>query len=224
LGRDLEIYQETRHGSTINRMELSAVISAMKRVIALCNEITVTRAMILTDSSYVNDNKNRAEPWRKNKWRNMYGRPVENSDLWQEFLSVRQKVRCRLDVDFIKGKSNPATKYVDKLAKQAAKELVGKRDSGYQKGKVARSKTVGVSRLYDLENDIERIRVYRYRNVSRLNSPLYKVDFEILDDTDNTIPEHKFHAYTKGQISRHGIYDVNFTATGNFPMFEITEE
>ncbi|MCA9361562.1 hypothetical protein KC845_03325 [Candidatus Kaiserbacteria bacterium] len=224
LDREFEVYKETRNGSTINRMELSAVISAMRRVISLCTEIDVTRAMILTDSSYVNDNKNRAETWRKNKWQKFDGSPVENSDLWQEFLSVRQKVRCSFDINFIKGKSNPATKYVDKLAKEAAKAALGKRDSGYQKGKVARAKTAGTSRLYDLGNESERIRIYGYQSRGRGVTQLYKVKFEILDENDTAIEDHKFFAYTKSSISRHGIYTVNFVTNATFPMFEIIEE
>jgi len=223
LEREFEVYQETRNGSTINRMELNAVISAMRRTIVLCTEIDVTRAIILTDSSYVNDNKNRAETWRKNKWKKFDGSPAENSDLWQEFLSVRQKVRCSLDINFIKGKSNPATKYVDKLAKEAAKATVGKRDTGYQKGKVARAKTSGTSRLYDLGNESERIRIYRYRSKGRGATEMYKVDFEILDESDKAIEDHKFHAYTKSSISRHGVYDVSFITNSSFPMFETNE-
>lgn len=221
IERELEVYQETRNGSTISRMELSAVISAMRRTIILCTEIDVTRVIILTDSSYVNENKNRAETWRKNRWQKFDGSPAENHDLWQEFLSVRQKLRCSLDINFIKGKSNPATKYVDKLAKEAAKAMAGKRDTGYQKGKVARPKTSGVSRPYDIGNESERVLVYRYRHFGRGSSEKYKVYFEILDENDTAIADHKFFAFTKGSISRHGIYDVKFLSDTKFPMFEI---
>jgi ribonuclease HI len=222
--KELEIYKETRNGSTINRMELSAVISAMRKVITLCNEIDVTRVIILTDSGYVNDNKNRAETWRKDKWRKADGSPADNDDLWQEFLSVRQKVRCSLDIDFVKGKSNPATKYVDKLAKQAAKEALGKRDTGYQSGKVSRSQLRGKSHPYDLGNKTERIKVYRYGIRGRNTTQIYRVIFEIIDEDDKAIEDHKFFAYTKSSVSRHGVYTVDFETNSEFPLFEVIEE
>lgn len=224
LDRAQETYQETRNGSTINRMELSSVISAMKKVISLCNEIDVTRELILTDSSYMNDNQGRANTWRKNKWQKFDGSPVENSDLWQEFLSVRNKVRCSLDINFIKGKSNPATKYVDKLAKQAAKETLGKRDTGHQSGRVSRSQLQGTAHLYNLGNETERIKVYRYGIRGRNSTQVYRVIFEIIDEDDKAIEDYKFFAFTKNSISRHGIYTVAFVTNNKFPLFEIIEE
>ncbi len=75
-----------------NRMEMLAGIKALQCVRENKPWRYVTIVQIVTDSRYVADNVGyRALGWKKNKWRNQYGEPKENSDLWKKLLSARRK-------------------------------------------------------------------------------------------------------------------------------------
>ena len=97
--------------TTNNRMELSAVITALKALKEPCN-VTLT-----TDSKYVCDaiNKGWLNSWKKNSWKKADKKPVLNIDLWQELLPLLDKHR----VEFIWVKGHNGHKYneiCDKLA------------------------------------------------------------------------------------------------------------
>lgn len=97
--------------TTNNRMELSAVITALKVLKEPCN-VTLT-----TDSKYVCDaiNKGWLTSWQKNSWKKADKKPVLNIDLWQELLPLLDKHR----VEFIWVKGHNGHKYneiCDKLA------------------------------------------------------------------------------------------------------------
>jgi len=68
--------------TTNNRMELSAVISALKVLKEPC-KVTIT-----SDSKYVVDSieKGWARSWQKNGWKNSRKETPPNTDLWQELL------------------------------------------------------------------------------------------------------------------------------------------
>ena len=97
--------------TTNNRMELSAVITALKALKEPCN-VTLT-----TDSKYVCDaiNEGWLTSWQKNSWKKADKKPVLNIDLWQELLPLLDKHR----VEFIWVKGHNGHKYneiCDKLA------------------------------------------------------------------------------------------------------------
>ena len=97
--------------TTNNRMELSAVITALKALKEPC-DVTLT-----TDSKYVCDaiNKGWLNSWEKNSWKKADKKPVLNIDLWQELLPLLDKHR----VEFIWVKGHNGHKYneiCDKLA------------------------------------------------------------------------------------------------------------
>lgn len=70
--------------TTNNRMELTAVIEALKTLKIPCN-VTLT-----TDSKYVCDSINQkwVYSWKKNGWRKSDKKPALNIDLWQELLKL----------------------------------------------------------------------------------------------------------------------------------------
>jgi len=114
-------------GSTNNRMELQACIDALKIAPKMpCFEEVQTVA-IRTDSRYVKDSYPLAlGPWRRASWCNTDGRPVDNADLWKEFVRAYGKLRKRILIDWVKGhgkgKAKDAYNYrADALAKDAAK-------------------------------------------------------------------------------------------------------
>ena len=76
--------------TTNNRMELTAVIEALKAIKKPDQEIE-----IFTDSSYV-ANCFREEwyvSWEKNKWKNAARKSVENQELWKELLALFRQHR-----------------------------------------------------------------------------------------------------------------------------------
>ena len=104
--------------TTNNRMELCAVIYALKALKEPC------KVMLTTDSKYVSDaiTKGWARSWQKNGWIKSDKKPAMNADLWQELLELL-KIH---DVKFnwVKGHAgHPENERCDELAVSAYKAL-----------------------------------------------------------------------------------------------------
>ena len=105
--------------TTNNRMELTAVIQALKALTRDCEIV------IHTDSRYVMDGVQSWLPnWKKINWRTSNKKSaVKNIDLWQELdeLLVKHKIRWI----WVKGHNgHPENERVDKLARDAIKNLL----------------------------------------------------------------------------------------------------
>ena len=97
--------------TTNNRMELSAVIFALKALKEPCL-VTVT-----TDSKYVYESitKGWVYSWQKNGWRKADKKPALNVDLWTELLKLLDKHQVTLN--WVKGHNeHPENERCDKLA------------------------------------------------------------------------------------------------------------
>jgi ribonuclease HI len=69
--------------TTNNRMELTAVIQALRAVRAL-PEHTAARVVVATDSTYVQQGiTSWIRRWRANGWRTATKQPVKNAELWR---------------------------------------------------------------------------------------------------------------------------------------------
>lgn len=104
--------------TTNNRMELCAVIYALKALKEPC------QVVLTTDSKYVSDAiiKGWARSWQKNGWIKSDKKPAMNADLWQELLELL-KIH---DVKFnwVKGHAgHPENERCDELAVSAYKAL-----------------------------------------------------------------------------------------------------
>ena len=107
--------------TTNNRMELTAVIEALK---ALKRECEIT---LYTDSRYVMDGVNEWLPnWKKNGWKTTNKKSaVKNLELWQELDSLLPKHKIKWV--WVKGHNgHPENERVDKLARDAAKSFLEK--------------------------------------------------------------------------------------------------
>ena len=107
--------------TTNNRMELTAVIEALK---ALKRECEIT---LYTDSRYVMDGVNEWMPnWKKNGWKTTNKKSaVKNLELWQELDSLLP--RHKIKWIWVKGHNgHPENERVDKLARDAAKSFLEK--------------------------------------------------------------------------------------------------
>ena len=97
--------------TTNNRMELTAVIEALRLLKESC-EVT-----LWTDSKYVADGlgKGWAAGWKKNGWRKADKKPALNPDLWDELLSLNDKHSIK--IQWIKGHaSHPENERCDQMA------------------------------------------------------------------------------------------------------------
>jgi ribonuclease HI len=211
------IFNEGFHETTNNRMELQACIRAHEYVAREGALLGVERVLIVTDSLYVFDNYKRAATWRADQWTNRSGRPLENSDLWKRFLSVRHKVRIRTDIIWKKGKKSPTLKLVDRAAKDAGK-APRSFDRGFRGGKVARSKVAGgSSSLYNARGSDETIRVYRSGIIRKTG---HKITFDLYDESLASFVQ-KHHAYAEANIAadlhRQHCYRVTFNNDPNHP-------
>lgn len=111
--------------TTNNRMELMAVIQALKKIVKIETGRDEHHGYeIYSDSAYVvNTINNRwVETWRANGWKTTKREDVKNRDLWEEFSSIRrQLVDIGVSMALIKIKGhagNTFNELVDKLAKE----------------------------------------------------------------------------------------------------------
>ena len=105
--------------TTNNRMELTAVIEALKALKKPCNIV------IYTDSRYVMDGVNEWMPnWKINGWRTSNKKtPVKNVDLWQSLESLLEIHKIKWV--WVKGHNgHPENERVDKLARDEAKSRI----------------------------------------------------------------------------------------------------
>ncbi len=110
--------------TTNNRMELLAVIDALKKLRQ--KDIPVE---IYSDSKYVVDAIN--QKWL-NKWRIQRFAKTKNPDLWKAFLEKSKDIPY--NIFWVKGHNNhPENEICDKLAVKAAKENATNIDIGYEK-------------------------------------------------------------------------------------------
>jgi ribonuclease HI len=98
--------------TTNNRMELQAVIEALKSL------KRSARVRIHTDSQYVHKGISEwISGWKRKGWKTADGKPVKNQDLWKELdgLSVSHTVQWK----WVKGHAgHPGNEAADKLANE----------------------------------------------------------------------------------------------------------
>ena len=104
--------------TTNNRMELFAVIQALRSLNQPCE------VDLFTDSQYISDafNKQWIEAWQKNNWKTASKEPVKNRELWEELYALTKKHK----VTFIKVKGHSDNEFnnrCDFLATSAIKIL-----------------------------------------------------------------------------------------------------
>ena len=98
--------------TTNNRMELTAVIQALKAT------EPKSKIELFTDSNYVKDGiTSWIKNWKKNGWKTSNKKPVLNKDLWQQLDKLVEKRKVKFN--WIKGHSgNELNERCDILAKE----------------------------------------------------------------------------------------------------------
>ncbi len=115
-GKERQLYGG-EPGTTNNRMELLAVISALE-ALTRPSQVRVT-----TDSRYVqNGITDWINNWKRNGWKTAAKKPVKNSDLWQRL----DQLVATHDVTWfwVKGHSgHPENELADSLANKGVEEF-----------------------------------------------------------------------------------------------------
>ncbi|MFN9449594.1 MAG: ribonuclease HI [Rubrivivax sp.] len=106
-------------GTTNNRMELSAVIQALKALKG------PSQVALYLDSEYVrNGITTWIHNWKRRGWRTADGKPVKNVDLWQQLDALTQG--HLIDWRWVKGHSgDPGNEKADALANRGVAEVSG---------------------------------------------------------------------------------------------------
>lgn len=111
--------------TTNNRMELTAVLSALQALREPC-DVTV-----YSDSQYIVKafNDGWLRKWQRNGWLTASKQPVENQDLWQALLSAADP--HRITWEWVKGHAdNALNNRCDELARAAAAEVASASPAG----------------------------------------------------------------------------------------------
>lgn len=103
--------------TTNNRMEITAVIEALKRLRHACD------IELYTDSKYVMDGATLwLAGWKAKDWKNAAKKPVKNKDLWQ--LLDQHLNSHMIHWHWVKGHSgHPENERVDEAARTQAEQL-----------------------------------------------------------------------------------------------------
>lgn len=104
--------------TTNNRMELRAVIEALKAIKRPCP------MQIITDSNYVKTGITQwIHQWKKRGWKTAQNKPVQNLELWQEL--DRLSAVFEIEWKWVKGHAGDAgNERADDLANQAIAEYL----------------------------------------------------------------------------------------------------
>jgi ribonuclease HI len=111
-------------GTTNNRMELMAVIQALKALKRQC------QVRIHTDSQYVQKGMTLWLPqWKRRGWRTASRQPVKNADLWRELDALVE--RHDLTWRWVKGHAgDPDNERADELANLGVEQARGLAKAG----------------------------------------------------------------------------------------------
>lgn len=103
--------------TTNNRMELSAVIFALKELKQNCD------VLITTDSQYVKNGITQwITNWKRKGWMTASRKPVKNKDLWQ--LLDAEVAKHSVEWAWVKGHSgHPENELADELANRGIEEM-----------------------------------------------------------------------------------------------------
>jgi ribonuclease HI len=110
--------------TTNNRMEMSAVISALEALVKLTRKGDIGRKLtVYTDSQYVQKGMTEwLAAWKKNGWRTSEKKPVKNQDLWQRLDSL--SADFSINWKWVKGHAgNKYNERCDKMTGEAIASL-----------------------------------------------------------------------------------------------------
>jgi len=160
-------------GGNIEKLEMEALIQAMKEVISVFKLHhdklrNINQIIFITDRFGLCDTEKTSpyqiKEWRHNKWKNHEGKPIKNHYLLDELDKTRKKLSdlsySRINIEYRPRKKN---KVADKLAKAGKKDGV-KTDKLAKKGeKIGKRKFNGPEINYKLLSKKEELHIRIFR-------------------------------------------------------------
>lgn len=116
-------HSESNPDTTNNRMELTAIISALSYIDSKKTSDKKYTIHIFSDSLYVVDaiRKGWLSSWQKNGWKKSNKESVKNQDLWEQLSILLNRYNC--EFNWVKGHDgNLFNEMCDKMATTAAME------------------------------------------------------------------------------------------------------
>ncbi len=163
----------TYFGGNIERLELEALIQAMKKTIEVFeinNEAlkNIRQIIFITDRYGLIDGEKtsayKIRDWRRNKWKNHEGKPIKNHNLLDELDKTRKKLSdktfARVDIEYRRRKQNKAA---DKLCKAGKKGYPAKDKLSNKGEKIGRRKFNGSEIAYKILTIKDKLYVHVFR-------------------------------------------------------------
>ncbi|MCE5243064.1 MAG: ribonuclease HI [Desulfobacteraceae bacterium] len=112
--------------TTNNRMELTAVVEALRKL-----DDTACKIVITTDSRYLKDGITTwIKTWKRNGWRTSSREPVKNRDLWEAIDSAARQ--HQIEWRWVRGhRGHPENERCDELARDAIRRVSSSRTARY---------------------------------------------------------------------------------------------
>jgi ribonuclease HI len=119
LGRHEKEISGSEADTTNNRMEMIAVVRALKTLTRPC------RVVLHSDSRYVIDGMTKwIEGWQRKGWKNASKKPVRNADLWHDLIEAAAP--HEIEWVWVRGHDgHTENERVDQLASDAAERARG---------------------------------------------------------------------------------------------------
>ena len=162
-----------------------------------------------------------------NRWRNRYDEPMQNPDLWREFLAAFDKVGMTVHIGWTHGKKSAVLKEIDKAAKSAAQRGGPNVDRGYSRGAISRSMVKdSTAGRFAATGQTAVIRPYR-KDVMRRAGGENKVRFNVFSEATQTFLGSSYAYATPAmaaELHRQNGYRVQFNDNLQYPqILEILE-
>jgi len=190
-GRPSKKIFESYEKTTNNRMELRAAIKSIEYTRAISKKERIGSVTIRSDSKYFYNGYKSVPYWSKNKWIGASQQILKNIDLWKRILSLRTWNSFQIIIEWNKGKTTEENKNVDKLAKCAAKTPTTKKDFGYSKWKVTRSKVLSKNSpsLFPALGQKEKAHIYAYCHEISKEREEYEIKFDLYSPIERSYVE-----------------------------------
>lgn len=210
-------------GTTNNRMEIQAVIDALKLVTSRHSPVDTSKfgkVVIHTDSTYVyNGYRAALYTWVGRKWRTQTDTPVLNAERWKELRRIVNRLHregIRVEVHLVPGKSDEYTKKADRLAKTSADSGIRRPDDPHDIRRKWSPKTVGKGTVR-MRGQREIIRVIKdeYLRTQKVSRYLY----EVIDQRSDDYQEVDY-AFSTELFEAGHLYAVRFNDEQGHPQIE----
>jgi len=203
-------------GATNNQMELNACIEGIKEAMRHPAFNKFSRIAIHSDSLYVVDNYKMALfSWSQNKWRNRYGKPVDNADLWKKLLKIIRTSRKRVDFQWVPGHAKDQhNKAADKLARQSSRNAINPPINIIKVRRKLSTKSVDPG-CVPLQN--QRISIRIITDEYLIPNKCYKFKYEVISKHSPYYGNIDF-AFSENMLNAGHCYSVRFNDNPKYPI------